>query len=271
MNVLRRVAAATGLQRLLERPAVERWVALALRAATVRGSVRFVARELRGRRTIARYRLRSSGRTVFIRHATGDVVTLGEVFDKPDYAPPPPVRALLGAAPRILDLGANIGLFGAYALGLWPEAEVIGYEADADNAAVHRRTLEANPGRWTLVQAAATARDGTLTFVGGGVALSHAAWEGEEGTVEVVACDVLPKLAGADLVKIDIEGGEWAILGDERFPASAPRAVVLEYHPAGAPGPPRVAVEARLREAGYELEPIWHRDDGYGMLWAWRA
>ena len=104
-----------------------------------------------------------------------------------------------------------------------------------------------------------------------GAALSHVARDGEAGTVEVALRDVLPELERADLLKMDIEGGEWDILTDERFPASAPPAVVLEYHPEGAPGQPRASVEQRLRAAGYELSPIWHRDDGYGMLWAWRT
>jgi FkbM family methyltransferase len=266
---LRRLARATGLQRVLEHPRVEPLVALLLRAATVRGSARFVGRELARRRTAATYRLRAGDVRVVVRHATPDVITLGEVFDKPDYAPPDEVRALLGDAPRILDLGANIGLFGAYALLQWPRATVTGFEPDPGNAAIHRATLGANGfgERWTLVEAAGATADGTLRFAAGDFATSHVA---ESGGIEVAARDVVPQVRAADLVKLDIEGGEWPILLDARLDAGGPKALVLEYHPEGAPGPPRESVERRLAELGYATAPIWHRPDGYGMLWGWR-
>ena len=44
-------------------------------------------------------------------------------------------------------------------------------------------------------------------------------------------------MAEADLVKIDIEGGEWPILTDPRFAQLPTPALVIEYHPAGCPGP----------------------------------
>jgi len=52
-----------------------------------------------------------------------------------------------------------------------------------------------------------------------------------------------------------------------------PRAIVLEYHPHLCPeGDPPAAVERMLREAGLlKTSPIFHRPDGHGMLWAWRA
>jgi hypothetical protein len=48
--------------------------------------------------------------------------------------------------------------------------------------------------------------------------------------------------------------------------------IVLEYHPHLCPDPdPRGAAERALAGAGLKITPIWHRDDGYGMVWAWRA
>jgi hypothetical protein len=68
-----------------------------------------------------------------------------------------------------------------------------------------------------------------------------------------------------------VEGAEWEILGDPRFEREAPPAVVLEYHPQGAPGPPALTVEELFSRMGYRTAPIWQREDGYGMLWAWRG
>jgi hypothetical protein len=71
---------------------------------------------------------------------------------------------------------------------------------------------------------------------------------------------------------MDIEGGEWAILGDPRFAAGPPQVVVMEHHPEGSPGPdPRAAALEALARAGLTATAsIFLRADGYGMLWAWR-
>lgn len=264
------------LRALGARPALEPATALALRARTVHGSGRFVARELLRRRRTDAYRLRGSGLTALIRHGTPDVVTLGEVFHRPDYAFPPEVDRLLGPRERplrVLDVGANIGLFGLWLLGERPAASVASFEPDPANAAVLRETVEVNglADRWEVVEAAAGTEAGETPFESGRFALSRIGDDGD-GSSRVAMVDLLPRLAGADLAKLDIEGGEWAILGDPRFPASAPAAIVLEYHPHLAPSgaTPRESVEARLRECGYALADIFHRPDGYGMVWGWR-
>jgi FkbM family methyltransferase len=252
------------------------FTALLLRARTVRPASAFVLREALRRRGLFAYTLRENGLRVAIRHGTGDVVTLGEVFHEHDYEPPAALARRLADPRRIVDLGANVGLFGAFAAGRWPEAQIVGFEPDPANAAVHARTVALNrlADRWTLVQAAAGADAGRVRFVAGDVALSRVAGAGDEdeASIEVSIDDVIPRLAGADLVKMDIEGGEWAILADPRFGASPPRVLVLEYHPRFGPdGDPRVAVEAALEQAGFQLESIWHRTDGHGMLWAWQS
>lgn len=249
-------------------------MALALRARCVRESGRFVARELLRSRALGTYHARSSGRPLLIRHRSPDVVTLGEVFHRPDYEPPPEVAALLAArgdALRMLDLGANIGLFGVYAAGRWPQAAVIALEPDPANLAVLRRCVEL--GRrgdaWQVVAAAAAAHTGTVAFEGGGASLSRID-PGAAGNVPAV--DVLALLADVDLLKMDIEGGEWAILDDPRFVAAAPLVTVMEYHPHLCPHPdPRTAVEAVFARAGHRVQTIFARDDGHGMLWAWHG
>ncbi len=267
--------AVDALRWVAGRPRLLPLTALLLRARTVRPSSVFVLREALRRRIISTYRLREEGLWVAIRHCTGDVVTLGEVFHEHDYRPPAELERGLGRVGTVVDLGANIGLFGAFAAARWPEATIVGFEADPDNAAVHERAIAVNglQVRWRLVRAVATAYDGTARFVAGGIALSHVADAAEEEqATELPACDVLPALASADLAKIDIEGGEWAILGDPRFRAAPPRALVLEYHPRFCPGPDaRVEVESAMRGAGLHVRSVWHRPDGHGMLWAWRT
>jgi FkbM family methyltransferase len=254
-------------------PRVEPAVALALRARTVRESARFALRELAGPRRAARYTLRDGGLRVLIRHGTGDVVTLGEVFHRPDYAFPPEVARVLDAArprPVVADLGANVGMFGLYLLGRWPEARLDAFEPDPANAAVLRRAVSLNGfgDRWAVHEAAAGARNGSVRFRSGGVALSRI---DDEGDLEVPLVDVCDRLAGLDLLKMDIEGGEWEILADRRFGAPGPRAVVLEYHPHLCPsGDPGTALRERLEECGYAHRWLFDRGDGTGMAWAWK-
>jgi len=264
------------LRPLLAHPRVVPATALALRARTVRPAWRFAGRELVRRRGLALYVAREGGLRVGVRHGTGDVVTLGEVFHERDYAPPPAVAAQLEGAPRILDLGANVGLFGAWALGRWPGADVTAYEPDPDNAAVHERVVAANglAGRWRVVRAAAGAADGTVSFAAGGVALSHVLAPGEraEQAITVERRDVLAEVGAADLLKLDVEGGEWAILADPRFAAAPPRVLAMEYHAAGAPGAdPRAEALRLLAAAGLRTADIRRHAHGDGMLWAWRA
>ena len=223
---------------------------------------------------LARYAIRRSGLPIFVRHGTPDIATLDEVFYQDSYALPAAVETKLrdlAGPPRILDLGANIGLFGVFVLGAFPGAQVTAIEADPANAAVLRRCAEANSGRgeWEIVEAAASNRDGEVAFAAGGYSLSHAAGPDEPGT-PVRAVDVLPYLGAADLAKIDIEGGEWAILADPRLAEAAPPALVLEYHPRFCTeGDPRAAAVRLLSEAGFEAHPFAERG-GHGMVWAWR-
>jgi FkbM family methyltransferase len=262
------------LRRLGARPRMLPLLELYMGAPTVRPTVTLALRELLGRKGVFTYRVRENGLRVAIRHGKVDVVTLGEVFKHHDYQPTGEVEQALTQVRSIVDLGGNIGLFGLFAAVRWPEAQIIAFEPDPDNAALHRWTMTANglTERWQLIQAAASNRDGCASFVAGLAAVSHIADATDsEQTIEVPMIDVLPRIAQADLLKMDIEGGEWAILGDPRFREAPPRAVVVEYHSHLCPGSdPRAEAESALRAAGLRVQLI--ADHGnYGMLWAWRT
>jgi len=227
------------------------------------------------------YRLRDSGLELVLRHGTPDVGVLDEVFGQRQYDPPPPVAAVLDERSEleVVDLGANIGLFALHARARWPAAHITSFEPDPCNLELLERCHGANADRgpWRLVAAAAAVADGEQAFHAGRFACSALAAEGEAPAenrppVRVPAVDALPALAGADLVKMDIEGGEWALLGDPRFAAAGVRAVVLEHHPHLCPGPdPRAAAEGLLHAAGYATRSLIERPDRVGLLWAWRT
>jgi FkbM family methyltransferase len=274
-QLVQRVARSGPAQAVLRRPRAARVASVLIQASTVHKSARFVYRELSASGRLARYGLRGSRREVFIRHNTADPLVLDEIFYTGHYELPEHVVALLdglGRPPRILDLGANIGLFGVWALDRFPGARITAFEPDPTNADVARRCIEANgdADRLQLIEAAAMDRDGGVEFLSG--VFSRSRIESGEGTIQVKAVDVFPFLENVDFAKVDIEGGEWSILGDPRFRRLRVPAIVLEYHPDQAPGPdPRAMALQAVRGAGYEAEVVDEFGPGQGMLWAWRT
>ena len=262
------------------RPRLLPLTALLLRSRTVCQSRAFVARELLGSSGCFRYELRQfPDRHVLVRHGTGDVVTLGEIFHTHDYSPPSELEEVFGASgpEQILDLGANVGYAGSYFSTLWPDAGITAYEPDPANAAVHEQLISVDGplSKWRLVRAVAGNAVGEAAFVAGGIALSRVAAIGDEPAcgerlITVPIADVLPEICSADLVKIDIEGGEWVLLRDPRFAATPPRALVMEYHPEGC-GEASASAAARrlLEQAGMTVVDSGPHDHGVGTLWAW--
>jgi len=275
--LIRRLARAPGLRRLATLPTAHRAAAAWSRSSAVRESARFILRELGGSKELATYRLRSSPVRVCIRHSTPDLYTLDQVFVQRLFELPEVVAKALesqGDDLRVLDLGANIGLFGACILGRFPEARIVALEPDPSNARVHSCTVAANrrADSWRLVEACAATKSGRVAFLPGEFGTSHVAAPNERGTIEVEAVDVFPWLAEAQLIKIDIEGAEWAILADPRFGRLEAAAIHLEYHRRGCSGPdPWASATQALEEAGFHWLSVTDSGEGDGILWAWRS
>lgn len=240
----------------------------------LRETARFAGADLLGLGGVRRYHLRHAGIPVLLRHGTVDIWTFAELFDLRLYEPPAVVERQLRAAaePLVVDLGANIGLFGVDILARFPTARVVGYEPEAENAGIHRRLIEITGNdRWTLVEACAGPEAGTVSFLPGQETGSRVLEDAGAGSVEVPMLDVMPLLGEADLVKMDIEGGEWPILADERF--SAVKAAVIEYHPHACPGDdPRRTAHALLEGHGFDVTELFYEPDSrVGMVWATRS
>ncbi len=239
----------------------------------VRELWRFKWREHRGRPVLGSYHTRRGGVGYRIRHATRDVGIFAEVFIAGEYDPPAAVQARLGElgrAPRILDLGANIGLFAAYCRERWPEAAITAVEPDPENLELLRAT--AADAKVVVVAACAGTKEGTVRFVAGEFAESHVATDGSgEDTIELACVDTFRFAGAADLVKMDIEGSEWEILGDPRFAEVGAEAIAMEWHDIGCPHPdPREAAHAALEGAGYEVLCENRPVASNGTIWALR-
>jgi FkbM family methyltransferase len=177
-------------------------------------------------------------------------------------------RRFCGRASGILELGANVGYFtvqGARAAG--PRARYVAVEPHPVSAGVCRANLELNRvGSVELVTAAAVAGAGreaaelrvprdqlatpTVAFLGAGTELPEPMSRHVTRTIPVPAVDVRSLLPGVDLLKLDVEGQEHALLAAGRDHLRAHRpTVVVEVLPG----------TARLRRLLVDL----CRDDGY--------
>jgi FkbM family methyltransferase len=147
--------------------------------------------------------------------------------------------------PVILDCGSNIGMSILYFKHVYPQARVVGFEADP---AVYPY-LEENVARnglrdVELVRAGVAGRAGSLTFYSDGKygsCLADAPPPGAAGPwtrCEVPAVRLRDYLIGpVDFLKMNIEGAEHEVLADSADRLRQVRELILEYH--HLPGLPR--------------------------------
>ncbi len=243
------------------------------RAARRRGSNQAAEwQRIGGRLGYLRQHRLAGGGHVWIRHGTADVFTLAEVLARDEYAIPDEARALLPAHPRVLDLGANIGVFGIRALRDIQPSVITSVEADPYNAQVLRRNAANVPmgSDWRVIEAfAATQDDSAVDFAVGQFAESRA---GIGGDYSVPTVDALALMDDADLVKMDIEGSEWPLLEDPRLAITNAKVLVLEYHRWGCDKGEDPSTRCRdlLHAAGFEWRDAGTPGDDFGTLWAWR-
>ncbi len=220
---------------------------------------------------LRQHRLATGGH-IWVRHGTADVFTIAEVLARDDYAIPDEARALLPSRPRIVDFGANIGIFGIRATRDLAPAVITSVEADPYNADVLRRNAANVPmgTDWRVIEAfAATTGGDAVDFAAGQFAESRS---GGGGDRSVPTVDAFALMQDADLVKIDIEGAEWPILEDQRLSATNAAVVVLEYHQWGCDEgeDPSTRCRELLSAAGFSWRDAGSTGDAFGTLWAWR-
>ena len=141
--------------------------------------------------------------------------------------------ASMNPRPRILDCGANIGLSVLYFKRLFPQAEITAFEPDPKIFACLARNVEAYAfSDVALVPKAVWTQETTLTFSQEGADGGHLS-ESKEGKVVIAVQTVRLRdyLKGKiDLLKIDIEGAECAVLEDCRDCLRDVERLFVEYH-----------------------------------------
>jgi FkbM family methyltransferase len=148
--------------------------------------------------------------------------------------------------PLILDCGSNIGAVILYMKHLYPQARIVGFEPDPALFPWLQENLNLNGVKDVrVIQAALSAREGTLTFYSdgnyGSCLAQHlpADVDPQKWIRSDVPCvrlrDYLTE--SVDFLKMNIESAEWEVLADSEDRLPLVREMVIEYH--HFPGIPR--------------------------------
>jgi FkbM family methyltransferase len=180
------------------------------------------------------------------------------------------------------DVGAHTGFFCLLAARkVGPKGEVVGLEADPENAALLRANAARNGmGCVRVVEAAAWSRAGQLKVrrefnaANGtqGHVTENASDDAQEITVDSCSLDDLLFARGMgrpQLLKIDVEGAEWEVLrGAERTLRELRPAILCEVHKSEDIDP----IRDFLASFGYSTEhwqPVHARYDDYRQEYVW--
>lgn len=214
---------------------------------------------------------------------TGGVLTLRE-WEHNDYATAYEIfvhecyRPMARRSPHdyrtIVDLGANVGFSCLYLSRMFPRAHIYAFEPHP----VHYRHLAENvknnglSDRVTLYEAAAGTSPGKA-YITDSDRQSHLVGQEQTSAFPVQIVDLyecLGALPGIDFLKMDIEGGEYQVLADARFPALGVRELVMEWHSTPEISDGKRWCEERLGSLSYTLE-IREDEGSYGTLAAVRS
>lgn len=200
-----------------------------------------------------------------------DIETAFEIFVAQVYRPPLPIEA--DSVKLIVDLGANIGFSGIYLGHRYPNAKIIAFEPHPKHAQLATYNVNSNGfGKsFDLVCAAASNCTEEAFLTDKGVSSMVISKE-FPGAIKIQILDIFEHLKNTpiDILKIDIEGGEFSLLGDSRFKDLQARAIVLEYHVTKDKPDARDWCQQRLSEFGYRVEAGAWDGPNNGFLWAYR-
>ena len=162
-----------------------------------------------------------------------------------------------GRSPRILDCGTNVGLASLFFHRLYPSAQITAFEADPALFEMLGANLKANgAGRVEARHAALWTSTGSLAFRcegsdSGMVESLPGAVEGRRTTVPSVRLHDVLAAGPVDLLKLDIEGAEDAVLADCEPVLHHVRALVMDLHEFDAAVRQAPRVLDRLSRTGF--------------------
>ena len=175
-------------------------------------------------------------------------------------------RVMAEARPgdTVVDVGAFIGLYSlALARRVGSEGQVVAFEPDTANFAVLRSHCRLNGAtNIELIEAAVSNQDGVIAFDSGRASESRVSRGRTDYVVRCVQLDTVFDRRSIDLLKIDVEGSEEAVLcGAARLlrdPRRRPRTIFIEVHPYAWPalGTSSDSLLHCLTSAGYAVSDV---------------
>ena len=214
-----------------------------------------------------------NGSTIILRPKPfQDIATVTEVFATDLYDIPDQIKH--GGIVSIVDLGANVGFTYVYWLSKYPQAHVTAFEPHPKHLKQIKKHLEANSsaGAVTLVPKAAGVAQGALYLTDDEYSSTLVNTPTEQ-TITVDVADWIAEIGNdlIDLLKIDVEGSEYALLSDPRFGQLNLQVCVLEWHNTEEFPNGRDWCEKRLAELGYQCCEGVSGSPNNGLLWAWKS
>lgn len=208
--------------------------------------------------------IRSSGILVSLDVWAGEHRPLREILARDEYGV---MRGdLLAPGGVAVDVGANIGVFSLIAAQrVGPAGKVIAFEPHPLAFQRLARNIAQNHFQKVIVpvQAAVSAVAGVLSFDPDSITVHNSVDSAGSTTVRAVTLDADPnvaQLAHIDLLKIDVEGHEAAVLAGAQHTLMRTTHVVVEYQTSVN----REQVISRLHQAGFEnlSETRYGAEDG---------
>jgi FkbM family methyltransferase len=218
-------------------------------------------------------RLRGSGLQFRVRTAM-DVWVIKETCLDRDYEN----SVVLQDNWTIIDIGAGLGDFTAYAAQRSPNGRVLAYEPFPESFALLQQNVALNKLRNVEAQPCAIAeKPGSLALnIGIGEAVQHSTTQTGANTIEVQAITLQQvfdehELDRCDFLKMDIEGGEYAILRSvDTDLLKRVKRIALEYHD-NTPAGKHDELVRLLQDSGFKVQvhpnPV---HDYLGYLYATR-
>ncbi len=173
------------------------------------------------------------------------------------------LRKLAAPPCTIVDIGSNIGMFSAYARGLFPDATIHAYEPSPQTAELNR--FNASDPRTTLFIEGVAASAGRARMRELGASTLSRTESADDGEIVLTPfSEVIERVGGAiDLLKVDCEGAEWDFMTD---PAQFAKvgAIRMEYHLVD--GRTLDDLHAMARAIGFEVVHLLE-NQGFGIAW----
>jgi FkbM family methyltransferase len=193
----------------------------------------------------------------------GDMQSIREVWLEQAYRLPSSEKRNV-----LVDLGAHIGLTSLWLAREYGFQQIVCVEPVQSNARLARQNLKSNGIKAEIIEVAIGPMDGKAHFEEN--AVSNMGRVGERGHEVQMVCmaSLLRKLPPGqlvDLLKIDIEGGEQALLteGDTSW-LSRVREIIIEFHhePVDYKGLDYKGLIGLLKNAGFDRVPRDKPDKG---------